>query len=291
MLNYVEPVYRPPSEASSLIVQATIGCSHNSCRFCYMYREKRFRVKPWETLQSEIDDAARRWPGTRRVFLADGDAFVLGTEKLERILSHLSCSFPELQRVAAYATPQNLLAKSISEMQRLRERGLHILYYGVETGDAETLERVGKGVTPDEMVEGCHRAHRAGLKLSITVILGIAGREGSSRHVRATAELLNRIQPRYASALTLMLGPYEAQYRSAMGPAFTFNSPVDDVLELREMVRRLETDRCIFRSNHASNYLPLKGTLMKDKEKLISEIDRALEHPEAYLRDEWMRGL
>ncbi len=291
MPNYYEPVYRPPSEAGSLIFQATEGCSHNDCLFCYMYRDKSFRVKPWEELRAEIDEAASIVPNVRRVFLADGDAFVLPAKSLERILEHLYHAFPHLQRVTAYATPGNLLKKSVEEMTRIREKGLPILYYGVETGDPELLERIHKGATPDEMVEGCRRATEAGLKLSITVILGIGGKKLSLRHAKNTALLLNRIQPRYLSALTLMLGPCEHEYRASMGTGFEFTSPLEDVRELRELVANLETDKCIFRSNHASNYLALAGTLLGDKERLIEEIDAALKHPDICLRDEWMRGL
>jgi radical SAM superfamily enzyme YgiQ (UPF0313 family) len=288
---YDEPVFRPPSEANSLILQATVGCSHNKCLFCRMYKAKRFHVKPWERLREEIDEAAAWRPDTRRVFLADGDAFVLGTSELERILEHLHGSFPMLQRVSAYATPQNLLAKSVDEMKLLREKGLHILYYGVETGDPELLRRVKKGADPDDMVEGCTRASEAGMKLSITVILGLAGKGGSIRHARATAALLSRIAPRYLSTITLMIGPLEEQYRRSMGADFEFNNPVDDVRELRELIEHLAVERCIFRSNHASNYLPLRGTLNTDRLKLLSQIDEALEHPESRFRSEWMRGL
>ncbi len=288
---YDEPVYRPPSEANSLILQATIGCSHNRCRFCYMYKEKRFGVKPWEQLEREIDSAAAVRPDTRRVFLADGDVFVLSTSRLERILDRLGASFPRLQRVTGYATPANLLGKPVGEMRLLREKKLQILYYGVETGDPELLKAVDKGASPDEMVEGCRRVSDAGIKLSVTVILGLGGRERSVRHARLTAELLNRVQPRYLSALTLMLGPYRDSYREAMGGGFTFNAPLDDIAELRELVAHLDTDRCIFRSNHASNYLALGGTLVKDRMRLLGEIDEVLRDPRGRLRGEWMRGL
>jgi len=291
MIRYSEPVYRPPSEAASLILQVTEGCSNNACLFCYMYRDKKFRAKPWERVRAEIDEAAEIVPHARRIFLADGDAFVLPAKSLERILEHLYASFPQLQRVTAYATPQNLLKKSVDEMRLLCEKGLRMLYYGVETGDAELLEKIHKGATPDEMATGCRRAIEAGFKLSITVILGLGGKSWSLRHARNTAALLNRIQPRYVSALTLMLGPFEEGYRAAMGPGFEFNSPLDDIKELRELVANLQTDRCIFRSNHASNYLALAGTLMGDKERLLAEIDRALANPDAALRAEWMRGL
>jgi radical SAM superfamily enzyme YgiQ (UPF0313 family) len=291
MPNYHEPVYRPPSEAPSLIFQVTEGCSHNHCLFCYMYRDKKFRVKPWEEIKAEIDEAAALIPHVRRVFLADGDAFVLPAKPLERILEHLYRSFPDLQRVTAYATPGNLLKKSVAEMKLLAEKGLKILYYGVETGDPELLAKIHKGATPEEMVEGCRRATEAGLKLSITVILGIGGKKLSMQHARNTAKLLNQIQPRYLSALTLMLGPREREYKASMGSDFEFTSPLEDVAELRELVAHLETDKCIFRSNHASNYLALAGTLLGDKERLLAEIDAALRNPDVCLRDEWMRGL
>ncbi len=291
MLDYIQPLYRPPSEAGSLILQATIGCSHNRCAFCYMYKGKRFRAVPWEELRGTIEAAARLFPETRRIFLADGDAMALSISRLETILDCLAASFPYLQRVTAYANPANLLDKSVEEMKRLRDKKLAILYYGVESGHPELLRRIDKGAGPDEMVEGCLKAAEAGLKLSVTVILGLAGRKGSMEHAMETAALVNRIRPRYLSALTLMLGPFENDYRMLFGPDFEFNSPIDDIMELRGLVSALETDKCIFRSNHASNYLPLKGTLMKDREKLLGEIDRALARPSDHLKDESMRGL
>ncbi|MBN2071881.1 MAG: radical SAM protein [Candidatus Krumholzibacteriota bacterium] len=290
-IQYDEPVYRPPSEAGSLILQATSGCSHNRCAFCQMYKGKRFAVKEWKVLKGEIDAAKRYLPETARIFLGDGDAFVLATEKLERILDYLAGSFPRLQRVSAYANPSNLLGKSVGEMTRLREKGLKIIYYGVETGDPELLLMTGKGATPGEMIEGCAKAREAGLKISATVITGLGGSERSLRHARMTGELVSRLEPRYLSALTLMLGPFEEEYIKLFGPGFRMNTPAEDLLELREMISRLENDRCIFRSNHASNYLALKGTLRKDREALVATIDRALDDPGRYLRKEWMRGL
>jgi len=290
-IEYDIPLYRPPSEARSLILQATLGCSHNGCSFCYMYKDKRFRVKREDVLFEEIKIAAAEYPSAGRVFLADGDAMALSAERLERILDRLAASFPRLQRVTAYANPANLLAFSVEELRRLRAKGLSILYYGVETGDPELLVKIGKGSDPDQMAEGCSRASEAGIKLSVTVILGLAGRGGSLRHARMTAQLLNRIQPRYLSALTLMLGPWKERYASSMGPGFEFNSALDDIRELRALVAGLETDRCIFRSNHASNYLALAGTLLKDREALLGEIDLALDDPGGRLRPEWSRGL
>jgi coproporphyrinogen III oxidase-like Fe-S oxidoreductase len=256
-----------------------------------MYRDKRFHVKEEEAFLEEIEIAAAQYPSARRIFLADGDAMVLSTVRLERILDRLNASFPQLQRVTAYANPANLLGKTVDELRGFREKKLSILYYGVETGDPDLLVKIDKGATPDEMAEGCSRATEAGIKLSVTVILGLAGKEGSLRHARMTAELLNRIQPRYLSALTLMLGPWKESYASSMGAGFEFNSALDDIRELRELVSGLETDKCIFRSNHASNYLALKGTLLKDRAALLDEIDRALDDPDGHLRPEWVRGL
>jgi coproporphyrinogen III oxidase-like Fe-S oxidoreductase len=231
------------------------------------------------------------FPETRRIFLADGDAFVLSSSRLERILDTLSESFPLLQRVSAYANPSNLLAKSVDEMRRLKEKKLAVLYYGIESGDPAVLEKVDKGATPEQMAEGCLKAAESGIKLSVTVILGLAGRKGSLAHARATASLVNTIRPRFLSALTLMLGPYEKEFSRSMGPGFEYNSPVGDVRELRELVAGITADKCIFRSNHASNYLALKGTLQKDREALLKLIDSALKDPDGYFRDEWMRGL
>ncbi len=290
-IEYDNPLYRPPSEAHSLILQATLGCSHNSCNFCYMYKDKKFHIKPEESFLEEIDIAAAEYPSARRIFLADGDAMVLSTGRLEGILDRLNSSFPQLQRVTAYANPGYLLGKSAEELGRLRERKLSVLYYGIETGDPELLMKIEKGATPDEMAEGCSRATEAGIKLSVTVILGLAGKEGGLRHARMTAALLNRIEPRYLSALTLMLGPWKESYASSMGPGFEFNSALDDVRELRVLVAGLEADKCIFRSNHASNYLALKGTLLKDRAALLDQIDRALDDPDGHLRPEWVRGL
>ena len=291
MIQYIQPVYRPPSEADSLILQATLGCSHNRCLFCYMYRGKDFRVRKWEELRADIDGAARDYPNTRRVFLADGDAFVLSSGRLLKILNYLSDQFPSLERVTCYANPENLLSKTVREMAEIRESGLKIIYYGVESGDPELLKRVNKGATPDQMAEGCRKASEAGLKLSVTVILGLGGRKGSERHAEKSAELINRINPRYLSALTLMTGPHGDHFAGCMGDDFEFNDSIDNVRELRRLIAGLEVDRCIFRSNHASNYLALAGTLKKSRERLLAEIDSALENPGIYFKDEWMRGL
>jgi radical SAM superfamily enzyme YgiQ (UPF0313 family) len=256
-----------------------------------MYREKRFRIRDWDEIKADIDDAASSYPRTRRVFLADGDAFAMSTAQILRILRYLAELFPDLERVTCYASPGNLLEKSVEEMKELRENGLKILYYGVESGDPDILRKVKKGISPGQMVHGCIKATRAGIKLSVTVILGLAGRKGSFRHARETARVINRINPRYLSALTLITGPRKERFAEMMGEDFQYNDAVDNVRELRDLIENLEVTKCIFRSNHASNYLPLAGTLSKSRERLLGEIDSALANPGDYFKDDWMRGL
>ncbi len=256
-----------------------------------MYRGKRFRVRRWEDLKSDIDRFSRLLPDTRKVFLADGDAFVLSPKRLEQILDYLNRSFPRLKRVSCYASPGNLMKKSAGEMKRLRDRKLTIVYYGVESGDPDLLRRIEKGAGPEEIEEGCGKAASAGIKLSVTVILGLAGKKGSLRHAEETSSLVSKINPRYLSVLTLMLGQHAGEYEREMGAGFEFNSPADDIRELRVLIGGLDVEKCIFRSNHASNYLSLKGVLNKNRKRLIETIDQALKDPRFYLRNAQMRGL
>jgi hypothetical protein len=256
-----------------------------------MYKDKEFRIKSMDLIEREIHQTAANRPETRRIFLADGDAFVLPADRLAEILDILDNAFPRLQRVTAYANPSNLMTKTADEMRLLRQKKLAILYYGVESGDPDVLSKVEKGADPEMMVEGSRRVLEAGIKLSVTVILGLAGKKGSKRHARLTAGLINRIRPRYLSALSLMTGPHREEFIHHMGSDFVFNTPFDDVEELGMLIKGLKTDQCIFRSNHASNYLPLGGTLMKDKEKLLDTVRKALDNPRLHLRPDWMRGL
>lgn len=290
-MNYDMPLFRPPSEADSLIFQVTLGCSNDSCLFCLMYKSKRFRVRSLDAIRRDITSMAKLAPWTRRVFLADGDALAVKTASLLAILGWLRESFPALERVSSYANPRNLLVKSVEELRRIREAGLDLLYYGIESGDPETLLRVRKGATPDEMAEGCARAQEAGIRLSVTVILGLAGREGSDRHMAETANLVNRIRPEYASALTLMM-PCMDEFQKLMGGGWTPIGKEDTLREIRRLVAGLDLSGCVFRTNHASNYLPLKGTLSEDRDRLLDVLDLAIARPEAVpLRREWMRGL
>ena len=293
MIEYDQPLYRPPSEARSLILQATLGCSHNRCAFCVSYQRKKYRIRKRADLFAEIDWAAKAYPRTRRIFLADGDAMAMRPERLVEICERLHDRFPKLQRVTAYASPGNFENRSVERLAEVREAGLTMLYFGLESGDDAVLERIDKGATCDQMVAACHKAHQAGFDLSITVILGLAGPEGSKRHARATAGALDRIRPKYASALTLMLEPREPTYAECYAdPAWRPLDPVESLLECREILAHMQADGITFRSNHASNYVALKGDLLKDKARLLKTIDLALADPASPLmRPEWMRGL
>ena len=291
-MEYDMPLFRPPSEADSLILQATYGCSANTCTFCLMYKSKRFRVRRFEEFERDVDYCARRMPSAPRIFLADGDALVIRASQLLDILKLLDSRFPRLERVTSYANPLNLLKKSQEELNAIRQAGLTMLYYGIESGDDEILRRVKKKAETPGMIEGCGKAHRAGFDLSVTVLLGLGGKKLSRRHAENTAKVLNQIQPRYVSALTLMLGPLEDYFAKSMGEGFQFLDMMETLQEIRWLVEGLELKNSIFRSNHASNYLALRGDLPGDKEKLLAVIDSVLADPNSPLiRPEYFRAL
>lgn len=241
----------------------------------------------------EIDWAGREMPHARRVFLADGDAMALSTGRLTRILERLRDRLPRLERVTAYATPMNLARKSVEELASLRALGLSMIYLGAESGDDEVLERIDKGCTSAQMIEWCSKPHSAGIDLSITVILGLAGPRLSRRHAEETARVLDAIGPRYASALTLMIEPREPMFEEAYGdPSWRLLSPLEILAECRHMLAAMNGDGVMFHANHASNYLPLAGQLQRDKKRLLASIDGVLDDPEnARLRPDFMRGL
>jgi radical SAM superfamily enzyme YgiQ (UPF0313 family) len=292
-IRYVEPLYRPPSEARSLILQATYGCSHNRCAFCVSFQGKPFRARPEAELLAEIDWAGERIPHASRVFLADGDALVLSTRRLLHILERLRARLPSLERVTAYASPQNLRKKSAEDLRALREAGLSMLYFGMESGDDEVLERAGKGATADEMIALCRKAQDAGFDLSITVILGLGGPRLSQRHALATARALDAVAPRYASALTLMLEPRSPSFEECFGdPQWRMLSPLEILAECRAMLFAMQADGITFHANHASNYLALSGVLQRDKARLLTLVDSVLGDKDgARLRPEFLRRL
>ena len=291
-LIYDLPLYRPPSEAENLIIQATLGCSFNRCTFCAMYKSKKFRARDLSEVFADIAAAARLQLDARRVFLADGDALVLPTDHLIAILDRLAETFPDLQRVTAYALPANLLKKSMEELSRLREHKLTLVYYGIETGSADILRRIRKGATPEGMVEGLSRAREAGIKTSCTVILGVGGRKRWRDHIELTAALVNAASPNFVSTLQLMLDETTLDdFLTSFDEPFEFQDDNGILAEQELFVSSLEPPSpIIFRSNHASNALPLAGTLPKDKSRLVSEIHAAREGAVS-LRPAWARAI
>ena len=273
---YDTPVFRPPSEARSFILRVTRGCAHNKCTYCNMYRGVPFQILSDEEISRQIALAVHYGKeSVRRVFLADGDALVLPTAKLLKILQALRENFPKLQRVASYAAPKDILRKSEDELRQLKEAGLQLLYYGMETGDDITLKAVNKGVNAAEAIEAGRRVTASGMKLSLMVILGLAGKEGSQRHALETAKAINIIQPTMLSALCLMLYRGSELLDQFENGEFNPLSPQGLMEELHLMMQNIDLPQdkhCLFRSNHVSNYVQLAGTLPKDKDSLLREI-------------------
>lgn len=274
MLEYDFPLYRPPSEGSNLIIQATLGCSFNRCTFCSMYRDKTFAARPLAAVFADIDRAAAAWPEAHRVFLADGDAFILPTGHLLAICERLAARLPALQRVSAYATPLALLRKSAEEMARLKAARLSVVYLGIESGDKEILRRVAKGASPKGMTEAMGRARTAGLKVSATVILGLGGRGRWREHIDGTVAVVNAAPPNFLSTLQLGLEPERLpDFLGRFGESFAAQDDAGMLDELERLVAGLAPPRpVVFRSNHASNALALAGTLPKDRDRLLAEI-------------------
>lgn len=273
---YDTPVFRPPSEARSFILRVTRGCAHNKCTYCNMYRGVPFQILSDEEISRQIALAVHYGKeSVRRVFLADGDALVLPTAKLLKILQALRENFPKLQRVASYAAPKDILRKSEEELRQLKEAGLQLLYYGMETGDDITLKAVNKGVNAAEAIEAGRRVTASGMKLSLMVILGLAGKEGSQCHALETAKAINIIQPTMLSALCLMLYRGSELLDQFENGEFNPLSPQGLMEELYLMMQNIDLPQdkhCLFRSNHVSNYVQLAGTLPKDKDRLLREI-------------------
>ena len=272
MPRYIEPVFRPPSEAHSLILQATIGCSQNQCKFCGMYKDKLFSIRPLPELCAEIDAVPLQYrTRIERVFLADGDALIYPFDELIALLKHLISSFPRLNRVGSYASPNSLTSKSSEQLELLRENKLRILYFGLESGDDPTLQLVNKGFDSATMAALALKARHAGIKLSVTAILGLAGQRRSLEHARATAEWVNRVNPEFFSLLTLFHRHNEPFIRSLTQCSYRHL-----LLEAQELLTHLNPQKTILRSNHVSNFLNLAGSYPKDRERLQEDLRRAL---------------
>lgn len=293
-MNYHEPLYRPPAEANSLILQITLGCSYNKCSFCSMYETKKFEIKSIEKITKEIDEFSI-YKDVRRVFLADGDALSCDTNFLVQILQYLKKSFPKLQRVSSYASPYNLLEKTQEELNLLRENGLSLVYYGIESGNQELLKYINKPMNPNKMVEGINKAHYANMKISATIILGLGGKKLSIKHIEDTAKLVTECEHiNYLS--TLQLGVSDSKKDAFFkkfedkNQEFIFCTDKDILEEQKRLIRLINPKSpIIFRSNHASNALALKGTLPKDRDVLLEILDKAIED-NSMLRPKFLRG-
>ena len=271
-------VFRPPSEANSFILRVTIGCAHNRCTFCSMYRDVQFRARPLSEIEPIIQKTARYYPGIRRVFLADGDALVLSTDRLLAVIDLLKANFPKLSRISCYGGPLDILRKTPADLQLLKQAGIQLVYLGIESGDDEVLARVQKGVTSEQMIEAGQKIIAAGMKLSAMLVLGLGGRELSRQHAINSARVASAINPTMLSALTLMLHRGTPLRAEAEQGLFQPLSPYEFVLELKELVNSLDMRApCIFRSNHVSNMLPLAGTLPDDKNSLLRQAEDALQ--------------
>jgi len=289
-MHYEGNIIRPPSEANSILLQITVGCSRNKCTFCGAYKGERFRIKPDSIIMSDIAFAAIHCRRQRRIFLCDGDGLIVPHKRLLNILQEIERQLPWVTRVGAYANCKSLKMKTLDELKTLKAHGLGILYMGLETGDDITLKRINKGAASEEMIEMGKKARAAGIKLSITVLLGIAGKSRSNIHARETGRVLTAIDPEYVGALTLMLIPGTPLYQDYRDGKFFLLEPDDMLNELRTMIEATELTKGLFHANHASNYLPIKARLPKDKEKTLNLIDKALAG-KIDLKPEFLRAL
>jgi len=289
-MHYEGNMIRPPSEAYSILLQATVGCSHNKCTFCGAYKGVRFKIKPDDIIMADIAFAARNCRRQDRLFICDGDALIIPQKRLLAILQEIERQLPWVERVGVYANTKGLRMKSDQELRQLREHGLKIAYMGLESGDDETLLRVNKGANAETMIAMGKKARRAGIKLSITVLLGLAGRERSEIHARETGRVLSAIDPEYVGALSLMLIPGTPLYAEYEAGRFPILEPEETLRELRTMISHTDLSGGLFHANHASNYLPIKARLPEDKAAALRLINRALAG-EIQLKPEYMRAL
>jgi len=283
-------IIRPPSEANSIILQVTMGCSHNKCTFCGTYKGVRFRIKPEAVVDQDIDFAARYCRRQRRVFLTDGDALILPQARLLKLLKAIRERLPWVTRVGIYGNAKSIRSKTLEELKALREWGLGIVYMGLESGDAVTLKAVRKGVRVETMVAMGQKVVEAGIKLSVTVLLGLAGPERSDVHAEATGRALSAMDPDYVGALSLMLLPNTPLGRDYRGGRFELITPMEMLKELKTMIAHTDLSSGLFHANHASNYLPIKARLPRDKETTLSLLDQALKG-HVPLKPEFLRAL
>ena len=288
-VRYKGKVYRPPSEAYSLIIQVTYGCSHNRCAFCDMYDDKHFAMRPMEEIREDFELARRVYRRVERVFLADGDALMRKTDDLVQILGLVYGLFPECQRVTCYASPTSLQIKPEEELRLLREKGLKMVYMGLESGCDAVLERMDKGHTAAQIIAAGQKARRSGLQLSVTAISGLGSRELWRKHAVETAQAFNAMNPEYIGLLTLMVEPGTPLEKWVREGSFYVLKPVEVMQEMELFLQHIDSPGSVFRMNHASNYLTLKGTLNQDRELLLQQVRQGLAG--RGLKDEFLRGL
>ena len=291
MIKYVGDVYRPPSEAYSLIVQATIGCTHNKCSFCKMFKEKRFQTRPTEDIIADFAWARKRYRSVPRIFLADANALCLKTDKLMPILTYIEETFPECERVTIYGRASDVLRKTEDELRQLREHGLTMVYIGAESGSDKVLEMCRKGETRQQLIDAVKRIEKVGIKASVTFISGLAGKDGWEDHAIQTGTLITEMNASYVSLLTLLVDPQAPMYEDIQSGRLKLLTPQEVLAETHLMLENANPEKtCIFRSNHASNYLSLKGDLPQDRDRFLAQIEAAMKNT-GMLKDERFRLL
>jgi len=292
-MDYVGNVIRPPSEAYSMIIQVTVGCSHNMCTFCGTYKGEDFRVKEFDTIKRDIDEASGYGYGFKKAFLADGDVMILPNEKIIEIISYIKKKNPRIERIGVYANTKSIIKKTVKELRELKEAGLGIVYQGIESGNVDILKKIKKGALPHRMIETALKIREAGILISQTVLLGIGGVDMSREHAVDTGKLLGKMSPDYASALTVMLLPNTQLYRDYKAGKFRLPDKFGLLGELKLIIENMDVKRpCFFTSNHASNYLPIRAELPADRKAVLGLLDKVLEkRDESILKPEYMRAL
>ena len=290
-MRYEGSIYRPPSEAYSLLIQVTIGCSHNTCTFCTMFKDKKFRVRPIEEVFEDLEMARRAYPVVEKIFLCDGDALCLSNEKLMRILTRIAELFPECKRVSVYGTARDINRKSDEELKELLDAGMEMIYMGAESGSQAVLDKIHKDVTVREQIDAVKKAERVGIKMSVTFISGLAGLEGWEDHAISTGKMIMEMNASYASLLTLMLDPAAPIMKEIESGEMTLLTPEQVVGETYLLLENaMPKKSCVFRSNHASNYISLRGNLPEDRQRMLAQLKVAMENI-GLLKDERFRML
>ncbi|MBF0252567.1 MAG: radical SAM protein [Candidatus Omnitrophica bacterium] len=291
-MKYQGTVIRPPSEAESLILQVTLGCSDNSCSFCPAYKLKKFKIRNIADIEKDIIECANNYPDTQRIFLADGDAMIIPMGILENILDLLDANFPRLRRIGIYASAKSLVNKSVNDLVKLKNKKIGIIYLGIETGDEEVYKNINKWGNPEKVKDECLKVKESGIKLNTTVVLGLGGQKLSEQHSVNTAKLLNQIHPDQVAALTLMIVKGTEIYNQERSGEFTALDKRGFLKELFIMVNNLEDFSCLFFSNHASNYFPISARFPKEKAEVLSGLKQVIDaKDDSTLRSEWTRGL